>query len=198
MIFLASFLCKRDFNFSTLYIYLYDDQNKYYKNMTSLYILLTLGKTVQFPFWDFFPFMFNDILWKWQLPESWLCKKDNGSLIFILSWQIKLHILMIYSKMLWNTFICSKADLSQLTYALHHVLTGFLWWNTLKSILLAHDVLSLTTVTGCSESWELLLCTLSLNFLPLSLLLVSPLPLTLPNCTYCAHNGANAFVCLTI
>lgn len=132
-IFLVSFLCRGGFNFFKVYVYLCDDKNKYYKNMTPLYILLTFCKTVQFPFWDIFPFLFYDILWKWQLRADYI-KKIMGTLIFILSWQIRLHIFMVCSKMLWNLYICNVAGLGQLTYALHHMLIKFLWWKQQKSI----------------------------------------------------------------
>lgn len=81
-IFKVSFVCGGGFDFPKVYIYLYDDKNKYYKNMTSLYILLTFCKIVQFPFWDSFPFLFYGILWKWQFSESWLHKEDNGKFNF--------------------------------------------------------------------------------------------------------------------
>lgn len=79
-------------------------------------------------------------------------KKIMGTLIFILSWQIKLHILMVYSKLLWNPYICNGAGLGQLTYALHHLRIKCLWRKHWESIILAHNVLPSTTVTRCSES----------------------------------------------
>lgn len=95
---------------------------------------LHFAKQFNFHFEIFFLFFFMTFYENGSSLRADYIKKIMGTLIFILSWQIRLHIFMVDSKMLWNPYICHVAGLGQLTYALHHMLIKFLWWKQQKSI----------------------------------------------------------------